>query len=79
MRPWDFVMLSKYLIDFFTFVSLGSEQMDLPRIVLKLHRGRKLSGAAGRECGGAPEQPQPALTRSCLKSHGLSGKSGTSG
>lgn len=70
MRPWDFVLLSKYLIAFITFVSLGSEQTDLPRIVLKLHRGRKLSGAAGRECLWSPgaasacaDQELPEVTR----------------
>lgn len=63
-RSHGFVVFCKCLTAFFTHTCLGSEQMDLPRRVTSLHRGRKLRGCSGQE--GLPEprdQPRPALMR----------------
>lgn len=43
----------RYLTAFFTLMSLGSEQMDLPWTVTNLQKGREPSGVSGQE--GLPE------------------------
>lgn len=73
-----FMFFFRYLIAFFTHVSLGSEQMALPWKVTSLQRGRDPSRRQGRKalepgthpalcCSGPRGAPRRAGT--CPKSH----------
>lgn len=81
MGPGDFTTLFKCLIAFFTCLSLGSEQMDLPWVVTSLQEGEP-RGVSGQEgSAGEPGQacPVPRQGRMWWCHTGSQGPPGTSG